>query len=114
MSNDKAIKEIEVNIQQAKTLVESGTALDRLRSNRDFQLVINKGYFEQESIRLVHLKADHNMQSNESQLSIVKQMDAIGTLSQYFQTVYHHASMAEKAMEADEQTRAELAAEELA
>lgn len=114
MSNDKAIKDIELNIQQAKTLVEFGTALDKLRINREFQLVINKGYFEQEAIRLVHLKADPSMQTKESQASIITQMDAIGNLNQYFQMIFHRAAMASKAIEADEETHAELTAEELA
>lgn len=114
MNNAQAIKDIEMNIQQAKELVELGNAMERLRSNRDFRLVLSKGYFEQESIRLVHLKADPNMQSESSQLSIVKQMDAIGALNQYFQMVFHRAAMAEKAIESDEETCSELAAEELA
>jgi hypothetical protein len=114
MSNAKAIKDIELNIQEAKYLIEFGNALDRLRNNKDFKLVINKGYFEQESIRLVHLKSDPNMQSESSQLSIVKQMDAIGALNQYFNMAYYRANMAEKAMIADEETRSELAAEDLA
>lgn len=114
MSNDKAIKAIELNIQQAKRLIEFGTALDKLYSNRDFQLVITKGYFEQESIRLVQLKADPNMQSKDSQESIVKQIDAIGNLLQYFKLIAHRAALAEKAIEDDEETHAELVAEELA
>lgn len=113
MNNAQAIKEIELNIEQARTLVEFGNAMERLRNNRDFKLVIGEGYFEKEAIRLVHLKADPAMQTPANQESILKQMDAVGSLNQYFHLVFHRASMAEKAIVADEETCAELAAEDL-
>ena len=111
--SETAIQQIESNIRQAKKVVEFGDAIERLRGNRDFKKVIIEGYFEQEAIRLVHLKADSNMQGTESQKAIVAQMDAIGTLSQYLQTQSTLARMADKAIEADEQAREELLNEEL-
>lgn len=111
MSNQ--IQEIELNIKQAQKIVELGNALERLRNNSDFKKVISEGYFEQEAVRLVHLKSDQNMQSPDSQKSIIAQIDAIGALNQYFQTVFHRASLAGKAIEADEETREELLAEGL-
>lgn len=106
------IQAIEANIKEARRIVDLGESLERLRSNRDFKKVIVEGYFEQEAIRLVHLKADPSMQSAESQKSIVSQMDAIGSLHQYFNTVYQKASLARKAIAADEETRDEILAEE--
>lgn len=106
------IQAIEANIKEARKIVDLGESLERLRSNRDFKKVIVEGYFEQEAIRLVHLKADPSMQSAESQKSIVSQMDAIGSLHQYFTAVYQKASLARKAIAADEETRDEILAEE--
>ena len=105
------IEEIELNIEQAKAIVDKGTALERLRNNRDFKKVIIEGFFEKEAIRLVHLKSDFNMQDPESQASILSQIDAIGVLSQYLNNVRNQAMLAGKAIEADEQTREELLAE---
>lgn len=113
MDNTKAIQDIELNIKQAKELVDTGRALDRLRNNKDFIEVVKKGFFEQEAVRLVHLKSDPSMQSADSQLSINKQMDAIGALNQYFQVVYHRAELAEKAISADEEARDELLQEDM-
>ena len=113
MDNTKVIQDIELNIKQAQLLVDTGNALERLRSNRDFKMIISNGYFEEEAVRLVHLKADPSMESTERQLSIIKQMDAIGALNQYFQTVFHRAALAEKAIAADEETRDELLAEDI-
>lgn len=108
MDNSKVIQDIELNIKQAQALVDTGNALERLRSNRDFKKIINEGYFEKEAIRLVHLKGDPSMQTPERQESIVKQMDAIGALHQYFNTVFHRAALAEKAIIEDTETRDEL------
>lgn len=113
MDNTQAIQDIELNIKQAQLLVDTGNALERLRSNRDFKAVVMDGYFEKEAVRLVHLKGDPNMQTPEYQASIIKQMDAIGALNQYFNTVFHRASLAEKAIAADEETRDELLNEDL-
>lgn len=110
MSNQQ-IQEIELNIVQAKKMVDLGGALERLRGNKDFKKVIQEGYFEKEAVRLVHLKADPSMQTPERQQSIVSQMDAIGTLNQYFGSVFHQARLAAKAIDADEETLAELNAE---
>lgn len=105
MSNTDTVQAIEKAIQHSKELVELGKVLERLRSNRDFKKLIIEGYLEKECIRLVLLKADQNMQTVERQASIVKQMDAIGSVDQYFQTVFVKASMAEKSLELDEQER---------
>lgn len=113
MKNSSPLKEIELSIEQATKLLEQGSALLRLRTNKDFTKLIYSGYFEQEAIRLVHLKADPNMSTDTSQKAIVSQMDAIGALNQYFNAVLHRYSMAEKAIEADQETRAELLAEEI-
>lgn len=112
MSNE-TIQAIEDNIKQARKIVEVGEALERLKNNRDFKRVIVEGYFEQEAIRLVHLKSDQNVQSPDMQKSIMSQIDAIGAISQYFSTVLHKASIARKAIASDEEARDEILAEEL-
>lgn len=113
MSNAESVQAIEKNIEQAKVIVEFGSTLERLRSNRDFKKIIIDGYLEQECVRLVHLKADPNMQAADKQAGIVKQMDAIGALNQYFQTVFSKAAMAEKAVASDEDERQMLLEEGL-
>jgi CHAT domain-containing protein len=107
----ETVKAIEENIRQAKVIAGLGDSLERLRLNKDFKEVVLKGYFEQEAIRLVHLKADPGMQSPDIQKSIIAQMDAIGSVSQYFTTVFQKASIARKAIAADEETRDEILAE---
>lgn len=109
--SEQMIEEIELNIQEAKKIVELGDALERLISNRDFDKVFTDGYLREEAIRLVHLKGDPNLQDAESQKMILGQMDAIGNFTSYIQKVRHAANTARKAIEADEETREELLAE---
>lgn len=105
------LQQIELNIQQGKVITALGESLERLLDNRDFKKLISVGYFEQEAIRLVHLKADPNMQGDNQQKSILSQMNAIGSLKQYLLTIETRANMASKAIEADEQMLADLLAE---
>jgi hypothetical protein len=93
------VRQLEASIQESKEFVELSKALERLESNRDFKAVVLDGYLEQEAIRLVHLKANPQMQSAERQAVVLAQIDAIGNLVQYFNTVYQKASMAAKAIE---------------
>ena len=112
MTSTNGIQELENNIKYNTAVLELGYSLERLRNNKDFQKVILKGYFEQEAIRLVMLKADAHMQTTVLQESIVKQMDAIGSLNGYFQTVRHLATMAGHSIENDGATIEEMLAEE--
>ena len=104
------IQEIELNIQQAKKIVDLGDAMTRLLSNRDFKKIFLEGYFKDEAVRLVHLKADFNMQEPERQANLIRMIDAIGITEQYCRTITMQADMANKAMQADEETRDELLA----
>lgn len=111
-SIESQIQQLDRNISESRKLIEMGDALQRLKSNRDFKKVVMEGFFEKEAIRLVHLKADSNMQSAEAQKSIIAQMDAIGALNQYFTTIGQIASLARKSLAYDEEAREELASGE--
>ena len=102
------LQAIENNIKQAQKTADLGDSLERLKSNRDFKKIVLEGYFEQEAIRLVHLKSDPNMQSADSQKAIATQMDAIGMFKQYLGLVSFKAALAGKSIEADEYARDEL------
>ena len=108
MNTEDTVQQIELNIKESRKVADLGDALARLKTNRDFKKVILEGFFEQEAIRLVHLKADTNMQSAESQKAILTQLDAVGALAQYFRTLEFRASLANKSIQFDEQTRDEL------
>lgn len=104
---------VEESIKQSKEMIAFGKSLDRLLNNPDFKKVILEDYMQNEAVRLVKIKADPGMQSVDSQKNILTQIDAIGTLAQYFQTLKFKVSQAEKALEIDEQTRDEIIEEGL-
>lgn len=111
--SSETIEAIERNIKRAKATVEFGNAIDRLRANKDFKTVFGEGYFRDEAVRLVHLKADPSMQSADSQKSIIGQMDAIGSVSQFLSTGIQMANLARKEIEDGESVRDEMLAEDL-
>lgn len=105
------IEAIERNIKQAEEIAEFGAAVERLRVNKDFQKVVQHGYFEREPIRLVHLKSDPAMQSAENQRSIVASMDAIGAFSAFLTQSLQRAEIASKQVAEGEAAIEEIAAE---
>lgn len=105
------IDEIEVSIKAAKEKVTTMKSLDRLLKNKDFKTVIDTGYFQDEAVRLVHLKADFQMQSPEQQDFIIRGMDSIGNLRAYFSKIYQQGNAAINAMNAAEEAREEILSE---
>lgn len=108
MNNESHIQELDRSIAENNKLVELAKSLERLENNRDFRRIIGEGYFNQEAVRLVHLKADQAMQSPASQAAILRDIDAIGTLAGYFRSVRIQAGMAAASIDAAEEQRIEL------
>ena len=108
---DVDLETVEVSMEQAKEAVERFKAMQRLTKNRDFKKIVLEGYFEKEPVRLCILKSDHAMQNEESQAAIIKQIDAIGSVRQYFHMIMQMGRMAEKELESLEEAHAEMLAE---
>lgn len=104
MMNPSDEEQIQITIEQAKEMVALGEAIQRLQRNADFQLVIDKGYFEKEAIRLVLLKSNPHpqIQAAEMQIQIDNDIRSIGTLFQYLNLCLHNAHMATGSIEANE------------
>lgn len=111
MANNQ-IGEIERDIRNAKDVIDFGAAALRLKANKDFKDVVLTGFFEKEAVRLVHLKGEPSMQTPDSQKSILTQIDAIASFSQYLNTVLAKARNAEAALAASEEVLSELLLED--
>ena len=93
------VEEIQVDIAQAKEVVELADALERLYKNPDFQKVIQEDLFKAEAARLVGLRANPNIQGNPQILAgIERSMTMIGELQQHFHKIYVMAGQAEEAI----------------
>lgn len=108
MFNTSKIQMHEVTIEQAKETIELANALSRLQSNKDFNLVINNGYFVKEASRVVLLKASPTQVDDSDQRMLNNQIIGIGELRQYFTKIYQAANQAEKAIKDSEADIAEL------
>jgi hypothetical protein len=106
---NEQFEEIELNIQEAKKLADLGDALSRLTNNKDFITVIREGYFKDEPVRLVQAKASPAMASPEGQAVVIKSIDAIGELYQYFGKIEHQADLARMAITEGEEALSEMA-----
>ena len=103
---------VEIQIKTAKEMINIKEALERLYKNKDFQLVINKEYFEKEAARLVRLRADMNLNATQRE-NVLRSIDGIGCLAQYFETIHQRASMMEQCIKDDEKAKEEMCKEEL-
>lgn len=112
MSKQDEINAIERSVKDARKDKELGLSLERLQKNRDFLAVIKAGYFEAEAVRLVHLRGDNMYQTVERQAAILKGIDAISSLHQYFQVIRMLADQAGKAIEDGEILLEEMRNEE--
>lgn len=111
-SVDRQIADIEQSIEQAKGDIAFGDALARLFANRDFKKVVLDGFLREEAVRLVHLLADPNMQSEDKQTAVIGEIKAIGCFRSYLQMIEHKSSMARKSLHYSEEVLAELSQEQ--
>ena len=113
MNQPNEIEQLEVSIEQAKEAIKLRDTLIKLSKNRDFGKIIHTGYFEDEAVRLVMAKSNPHLQSKEQQDEIIKKIDAIGALRQYFSQIMSMGNQMEHTLAMDEQTREAILAEDL-
>ena len=92
------IEDIQIQLEDARTIIREADALERLFHNPDFNTVIRDGYFKNEPARLVEMKGTPAMSSEVNQQAIIKQMDGIGSLQQYFYARFLTGDMARDAI----------------
>lgn len=114
MNNEQDVQTIELNIEAAKATVDRMKVFLRLTENKDFQAVIEKGYFEDEAVRLVGALSSPALADEVSQAQIQKDISAIGRLRQYFYAIVQQGRAAEGAISSDEQELELMRAEGLA
>lgn len=113
MNHEEQLQEIGLSEEQANKQINLAKAFDRLKNNADFKLLIEENYFKEEASRLVVLKADPQMQSQDMQMNILNSIDAIGHFRQYLITINQIGKMAEKAKHDAQVARAEMERDEL-
>ncbi len=113
MNNLTDLEQIEISIDDAHRKIKLMKSLQQLIKNKDFNAVIDTGYFEEEAVRLVHLKADPNMQEHEQQEGVLRAIDSIGYLRTYLSLITRKGEAAKEALANHEQTREDILHEDL-
>jgi len=99
------LEKIELNIAQAKTLIEYGDALAQLEQNANYKKIIATDFFEKNIIRLVKLKAAPQVQDEKNQAYITAQINAVGHFDQYLTGIRIQSNSAKVALQRDAEER---------
>lgn len=115
---EQQLNSIEMSIVEARKLVERSEALSRLEKNKDFQSLFLEGLMKEGAIRQVMLLASPELKiANEgakaARAGIQSRIDMIGELYNWCRWTHMQADQARKALEENEETRAELLKEQL-
>lgn len=97
--NDVTIEQIELELETAREFAKKGDALERLLANADFNAIISEGYFKEHAYQLVELKAAPSRKGEAEQAAIIKSIDGIGELQQYFNAIRAMADNARAAID---------------
>jgi hypothetical protein len=106
------LQRITVTIEQCEEQVGLWEALQRLKNNDDFNLVITENLLKDEAIRAVKAEADENL-TPEGKKGMKYVRICIGQLETYFRKVRIFGEAAERALAEDKITREEILKEEL-
>jgi len=97
MSNQQ-VEQLEVEIDQARSIIALSDDIEKLHNNKQFKNVILDQYFREEAIRLVSLKGDRAFQTPDLQASVLRQMDGISGLNAFFHRIVMAANQARESL----------------
>jgi len=110
---ETAEREIEISIEQARSVVARKDAVMRLRQNPDFRLIFDDGYFIQEPARLVSLLTDPEWAGDEKQEEIMRDMYGVSATRQYLVGIVGFGRQMERNIASSETQLEELRDESL-
>lgn len=105
---ETAERQIEISIEQAKSVVARKDAVMRLRQNPDYQLIFDEGYFIQEPARLVSLLTDSEWAGDERQEEIMRDMYGVSATRQYLVGIVGFGNQMERQIASSESQLEEL------
>jgi hypothetical protein len=109
MSN-ATVEQLEVEIDQARSIIAMSSDIDKLFKNKQFQNVVVREYFNNEAVRLVALRGDREFQTEERQASIGRQMDGIGSFNSFLHRLQMAAEQAAASIEAMQELQGNILA----
>lgn len=107
-NNEEQVEQVEMSIEQAKTLQKRRDALNQLQHNPFWKTLINETYLKTEAVRLVLLKSDAATQVPHLQEAIDKEIIGIGVFRQFLSATLAMGNQADGAMAGHQETLDEL------
>ena len=83
-------QEIQITLDEANEKIDAGESLLRLRRNKDFKRLIEKGYLNDEALRLVAARANPNLTEQQRE-SLVTQIDGIAHFQNFMNLILQEA-----------------------
>lgn len=111
-SATQAIREVELSLDQAKELVAKKDRVNKLIRGKDFQQIVDKGFFIDEAARLAHLLSDPSI-SEDIRNSVQRDINGIGSFKRYLTTIISMGNTAENAVKVHNNDLEVLRQEEL-
>jgi len=95
-------EEIEVEIAEVRQKIALAGALERLRANPDYQLLIQQEYLEKQPQRIAMARGNPNL-SEEQRSMVLRDLDGIGSFAGFLNTVIFEGFHAEEALAAHQE-----------
>jgi len=92
---DQQITEVEISVEHAKEIVAKAEAVIRLSKNKDFQLIVDKGYNTDEAVRLAHLISDPRIDET-IKAAAMNDLQSLGAFKRFLGTIVYMGQMAEQ------------------
>lgn len=110
--NDE-IRNIDIEIEQAKKIIAMRDALVRLEKNPDFRKVISDGFLREFALNTVAVRGRLEFRTNPALMeSNTRKLDAVGELEEFFRNVRANGARMEICLQEAEETRNEVLANE--
>lgn len=106
--NEPTVEDIHLDISDAQAKVRKADALERLHNNADFKAIVLEGYFKEQAAGLVAMRAHPAMQNEREQANLLRGIDAIGEVQQYFSGIFQQGNMAAEAIRSAEHELEEM------
>jgi hypothetical protein len=90
------IETLELSIEQAQKSVKLMNQMDKLRKNKEFKAIIEDELLDNYARNTVYLLSDPNMSGEAEQADLIKDLEMVGRVRQFFSTIYQKGRMAEK------------------
>lgn len=107
------VRNIDIEIEQAKKCISLRDALVRLEKNRDFKKVVSEGFLKDFALNTIAVRGRPEFRNSEVLMeSNTRKLDAMGELHEYFRNVMSNGAMMESTLAEAQDLRNEVAMEE--